>query len=337
MGRRNWNPADHPRDGQGRFSHSASGWAGKVGDKIAATRGDRQSQVNEDQMDQAIADIREQRRIDSGTPTADEINRDTYNWDIFEKLDSVYAINEDSGNSDDHLGDIINDLETALKGGDRERASALADEGRHHALANGYVTDGELPSEPAPGMSPAERVRQQRDDFNRKILDEAQAFQAENIGDQSGFDDFEDPDIYDSSAQDDPELQKLIDDLISVSPLPGGLVSTSIPRRTPVDHDRADRLADELRRYLVANGYADDDELPSYKKPSWAETANTRLPGGSSAAKPLPESMVAAANGYSATEMGRKSTEILQSLVATSGVSEAKKDMARRELRSRGI
>lgn len=124
MGRK-WNPADHPRDGRGRFSHGgAASWAGKIGDKIGAKRGE-----------------------DAG---AERKKRDDYNQEILSEGNEFLIANEDDNigdreEQDVDLANLLDELELAQHKGNHDEADRLADETRRYLIANGYTDDNDLP------------------------------------------------------------------------------------------------------------------------------------------------------------------------------------------------
>ncbi len=146
--------------------------------------------------------------------------------------------------------------------------------------------------------------RAARDKHNADILAEGVAFQNANY-------DVDDDDEFDSESFDpgDQELQQLLDDLAKAMGNPDGPGKVG---NGPRDDERADKLADELRRFVVANGYTDDSDMPK-----WSDQVNDRLPGGDrpdSAGTPIENAF---GDGINTPEGGEGSAQMLADHIET--------------------
>lgn len=242
---------------------------------------------NKDKKRAMIAEAERMERGDGGGSGGDSLSRsgrDQFNREMLEEID---ATTEDQLGEDQDLEDIANELETAIKNGDTKKADALANEGRRYMIANGYHDDGDLPMAPddprndvVPGdhgtmvgepiggsgvtVETIDRRSTARDAGN--VETDRGSFVLNMLGEGNNTLDLNDED--DETEQDD-DLAGLVEDI----------ETEMAAGRT--DGDRALALAKELRRYLIANEYVEDDEITDFDdsagKPGFAQRISDQI------------------------------------------------------------
>lgn len=184
--------------------------------------------------------------------------RDVYDQELFENARAIEMENGDGVDAD--LNSLVEEFRSS--GSDREKRHRVADEIRRYTVANNYADDEDLPTPPddtqpsvetpspeVPTASEAADEDWPLQGYTRGELDAALGGRADSrdVYDQEIFEEARAIELENADDVDQP-LNELVEEFRAAT--------------DAQDRDRRHRTAEEIRRYAVANGYAEDDDLP---------------------------------------------------------------------------
>lgn len=310
---RRWNESNHPRHDDGRFKDKlGGGFAKRLSDQIGAQRGEPEAGTKG--VHRYSVEIR-----DGDAPTARMMqnriaNRLAGQSSYLKDSRATFVGVERSGRKGNYKYDVkITGSGAALPPEELQRWTGGA--------AKRLDADG---GGSGAAVETTNRRSTARDIGN--VEADRESFVLNMLGEGNSTLDMNDED--DETEQDD-DLAGLVEDI----------ETEMAAGRT--DGDRALALAKELRRYLVANEYVEDDEITDFDdsagKPGFAQRISDQVGAQrGEAPRPLTPSLAPSIQRASRGELRRKSTETLQAALISPEISDIQKILIRQVLAERG-